>query len=99
MEWELAPYSGKPPLHTHPNAIETYEILEGEMEVFFNDKWSTLKKGNKATVDKGISHTFKNSTNKTVRVYNTHQPAMKFDEYFEGLCKIVNTLSVNGKNN
>jgi hypothetical protein len=36
LHWELLPGCNmKDPLvHTHPNAIETYEILEGEMEFF-----------------------------------------------------------------
>jgi hypothetical protein len=46
LEWELLPQCNmKDPLfHTHPNAIETYEILEGNMEFFVKDKWLPAKK-------------------------------------------------------
>ena len=47
LHWELLPGCNmKDPLvHTHPNAIETYEILDGEMEFYVKDKWIKAKKG------------------------------------------------------
>lgn len=30
-------------VHAHPNAIETYKIVKGEMEFFIKDKWATAK--------------------------------------------------------
>jgi hypothetical protein len=46
MEWLLAPRPGSPPIHIHPKAIETYEILDGEMEFFLREKgerfWTDL---------------------------------------------------------
>jgi mannose-6-phosphate isomerase-like protein (cupin superfamily) len=64
-----------PLVHLHPNAIETYEVLESEMEFFFKDKWLAAKKGDKLTVPKGTTHAFRNPTEKIVTVFNTHQPA------------------------
>jgi len=47
LHWKLLPKCNmKDPLvHTHPNAIETYEVLEGEMEFFIKDKSVTAGKG------------------------------------------------------
>lgn len=98
MEWLLSPNSGGTPVHIHPYAIETYEILSGELEVFKKDKWMTLKAGEKVTVEKGEPHTFKNITDEFVRVYNTHQPAMEFENFFKGLHKFAKSgLMKNGK--
>ncbi len=85
VHWELLPGCNmKDPLvHTHPNAIETYEILEGEMEFFIRDKWVTAKKGDKLTVPIGVTHAFRNPSGKVVRVFNTHQPALKMENYFD----------------
>lgn len=100
MEWELLPYSGGTPVHIHPEAIETYEVLSGELEVYKDGQWFTAKAGEKVVIDKGVAHTFKNSTNEVVRVYNTHQPALKFEEFFKGLCKFSQSgLVKNGKMN
>ena len=98
MEWELFPYSEGTPLHIHPCAKEKYTILEGSMDVFINGKWQTLSKGETITVHEGIPHTFKNSSDKITRVYNVHEPAMQFENYFRDLAKVVNKLSGNGKN-
>lgn len=99
LEWEILPGCNMKDslIHIHPNAIETYEILEGEMEFFVKDKWTTLKKGGKLIVEKGVLHSFRNATNKIVKVYNTHQPALRMENYFEGVCKAVNEVTDNQK--
>jgi len=97
LHWKLLPDCNmKDPLvHTHPHAIETYEILEGEMEFFIKDKWIPAKKGDKLSVPVGVVHAFRNPTSKIVEVYNTHQPAFKMENYFEDVCKVVNKLTDN----
>jgi hypothetical protein len=82
-------------IHNHPNAIETYEILEGEMEFFIKDKWLPAKKGDKLLVPIGVTHAFRNPTGKVVTVYNTHQPALKMEEYFEDVCKVLDKVTDN----
>lgn len=100
MEWTLAPNSGGTPVHIHPEALETYEIISGELEIFKNDRWITAKAGEKLSIEKGVSHTFRNNTNQEVRVYNTHQPAMAFEDFFKGLEKFSKSgLVKNGKMN
>ena len=97
LYWELLPGCNMkdPLIHTHPNAIETYEILEGEMEFFIKDKWITAKKGDLYTVPKGVTHGFRNPTEKIVKVYNTHQPALRMENYFEDVCKVLDRLTFN----
>ncbi len=99
LYWELLPGCNmKDPLvHTHPNAIETYEILEGDMEFFVKDKWIPAKKGDKLTVPKGIKHAFRNPSGRMVTVLNTHQPALKMENYFEDVCKVLDKLTDNRK--
>jgi len=99
LHWELSPgcNMSDPLIHTHPNAIETYEILEGEMEFFVKDKWLPAKKSDKLTVPKGITHAFRNPSGKIVTVFNTHQPAFKMEYYFEDVCKVLNKLTDNRK--
>ena len=95
LHWQLLPGCNmKDPLvHTHPNAIETYEILEGEMEFFVKDKWLQAKKGDKLTVPKGVAHAFRNPGDKEVLVYNTHQPALKMEAYFEDVVKVLDKVT------
>ena len=97
LYWELLPGCNMkdPLIHTHPNAIETYEVLEGEMEFFIEDKWVAAKKGDQLTVPKGVTHGFRNPTEKIVTVYNTHQPALRMENYFEDVCKVLDKLTFN----
>lgn len=96
MEWELAPRTGGTPIHTHPHATESYEVLEGELDVYVDGTWRTLSTGDRVSVDPGVAHTFRNASDAPVRVYNTHAPAMRFGEYFEGLHRVVNSGAISG---
>jgi quercetin dioxygenase-like cupin family protein len=89
MEMVLAPKSGGTPIHVHPSAIETYEVLAGSFEVYIDGAWKTVKTGEKLGVPRGMPHSFRNPTADTARVYNTHKPALRFDRYFEGLWRIA----------
>lgn len=95
LHWELLPRCNMkdPFVHTHPYAIETYEVLEGEMEFFVKDTWQVAKKGDKLTVPKGVTHAFRNPTDKIVTVYNTHQPALRMEYYFEDVCKVLDKVT------
>jgi mannose-6-phosphate isomerase-like protein (cupin superfamily) len=99
LHWELLPGCNmKDPLvHTHPNAIETYEILEGEMEFLIKNEWVSAKKGDKLSVPKGVKHAFRNPSQRIVTVFNTHQPALKMENYFEDVCKVLDKLTDNRK--
>lgn len=99
LHWELLPKCNMkdPLIHMHPHAIETYEVLEGEMEFYVKDHWLPAKKGDKLTVQKGVKHAFRNPTENIVRVYNTHQPAFRMENYFEDVCKVLDKLTFNGR--
>lgn len=57
LHWKLLPQCNMvdPLYHTHPEAIETYHVLEGEMEFYVKDKWVKAVKGDKLTVEKGVN--------------------------------------------
>ena len=97
LHWEVLPGCNmkNPLVHIHPDAIETYEVLEGEMEFFIHDQWIMAKVGDTLSVPKGVTHCFRNPTAKRVRVFNTHQPALKMECYFEDVCKVLDKLTDN----
>jgi len=99
LHWDLLPGCNmKDPLvHIHPHAVETYEILDGEMEFFITDKWLTAIKGDQLTVPAGVKHAFRNPSQQVVSVFNTHQPALKMEHYFEDVCKVLDKLTNNRK--
>lgn len=97
LHWQLLPGCNmKDPLvHVHPHAIETYEVLEGEMEFYIGDKWIKAVAGDKLAVPEGVTHCFRNPSDALVTVYNTHQPALRMENYFEDVCKVLDKLTGN----
>ena len=94
MEWELFPKTGGTPVHIHPHATESYVVLAGELDLYVDGTWRRLSAGEAASVDPGIPHTFRNASDAPARVYNTHAPAMRYGEYFEGLHRVVSSGAV-----
>jgi mannose-6-phosphate isomerase-like protein (cupin superfamily) len=89
MEMALAPRSGGTPIHVHPTALETYEVLSGTFEVYIDGAWKVVKAGERVGVPRGMPHSFRNPGGQPARVYNTHKPALRFADYFEGLWRIA----------
>jgi quercetin dioxygenase-like cupin family protein len=94
MEWVLVPRASGTPIHVHPAAVESYEVLEGALELYVNGKWSKLAVGEKASVSSGVPHTFRNPSDSQTRVMNVHAPAMRFEEYFGGVDGVVRSGKV-----
>ena len=45
-----------PPLHTHPNAEETYQVIEGVLDVYVDGAWRSLKAGESARRRRNSPH-------------------------------------------
>ena len=71
MEWVLSPRAESTPVHIHPEAIETYQILMGELEVFKKDKWVIAKEGDKVIIEKA-SPTRSEIVRTIMYVFTTH---------------------------
>ena len=52
----IEPGMAAPPVHVHPSAEESYEVVEGVIEVFMDGSWSRVGPGEKATVPAGKPH-------------------------------------------
>lgn len=81
--------AGGPPVHVHPSAQESYEVLQGTLEVFIDSQWQTLQAGEKAVVPPGTPHTLRNSSGEAVRIVNIHRPALRFEEMFRELSTLI----------
>lgn len=97
MEWEIGPRTGGTPIHIHPHASESYEVLQGELDVYVDGAWRTLSAGERIVVNPSVPHTFRNASDASARVYNIHAPAMRFGEYFEGLHRFANSGAISSQ--
>ena len=91
MQWLLEPGAHGTPVHIHPSATETYEVLEGKLDLYVDGAWKVLGEGERGSAPPGTPHTFRNSSRSRTRVFNTHSPAMRFGDYFETIHRIVDS--------
>jgi len=78
-----------PPVHVHPTAQESYEVIEGALEVFMDGKWSPVRAGETATVAAGVPHSVRNATDQPAEIINIHQPAQRFESFFRDMHRLI----------
>jgi mannose-6-phosphate isomerase-like protein (cupin superfamily) len=88
-EMVIAPHSAGMSIHLHPSAIETYDVLAGTVDIYIDGAWKSVATGHRVGVPRGMPHAFRNSSSEPARVYNAHKPALRYEEYFQGLWRIV----------
>jgi hypothetical protein len=85
----LVPGFEGPPLHVHPEAEESYHVLEGTLDVNINGQWQELGPGESATVPAGVVHTLKNAHPVAVRLLNVHKPALGYERMFRRMQALI----------
>jgi mannose-6-phosphate isomerase-like protein (cupin superfamily) len=85
----IDPHMPGPPVHVHPTAAESYQVIEGALEVFMNGKWSPVGAGETATVPAGVPHSVRNSSDAPARIVNIHQPALRFESFFRDMHRLI----------
>ena len=83
-----------PPVHVHPHQQESYEVLDGVLDVFLDGRWRELGPGETITVPAGTPHTIRNRHAEPMRAVNVHAPALEFPRYMAGLHALVHTGKV-----
>ena len=78
----LVPPDGGPPPHIHHDQIETFFILEGEMEITVGGQVYEAKAGDFVHVSKNTPHCFKNQSRTTTKMVFTFVPAGDIEEFF-----------------
>lgn len=88
MRFEINGTTGdSPPLHVHPHATESYEVISGVLEVNVENEWKEVAAGEKHSVSPGTPHTFRNK--EPVELINVHQPALEYERFFRRFHKLV----------
>lgn len=95
MDCTAAPGSGTM-IHFHPNQEETYQVLDGSLEVFLDGRWRAVPAGDSLTVPRGAVHGFRNSGTAPVRFLNMHRPALGFQDHLETIDRLARAGKVRG---
>jgi quercetin dioxygenase-like cupin family protein len=95
LEDVIAP-GGESTVHYHPEQEETFEVLDGTLEVFRDGAWHPVPAGASVTVPHGAVHAFRNAGDTPVRFLNVHRPALTFQEFLETLDRLIRAGKVKG---
>ena len=78
-----------PLVHVHPNTEDSFEVIEGTLEVFIDGEWSSVQAGETATVPAGVPHTFRNASDQPVKVVIRMQPAGRSEAFFRDMHRLI----------
>src|SRR6202035_2190492 len=78
-----------PPVHVHPTAEDSFEVIEGALDFCVDGKWTTLRAGESATAPAGVPHTLRPANDAPVRAVNVHRPAMQFESFFREMHALI----------
>ena len=78
-----------PPLHVHPTTEESFEVLEGSLDVFRDGEWTTLTPGETATVPPNVRHTFRHPSDETAKVVIRIRPAGRSEAFFRHMHGLI----------
>ena len=84
-DWTIeGPFEG-PHLHRHETGVDSFYVLEGELEMTVEDDMHVAGPGTLAAVPRGVLHTFNHRGSGTVRFLNVHAPDEGFADFLRGI--------------
>ena len=86
---ELQP-GGASAVHIHPMQEETYQVLDGQMEVLLDNKWKMVKAGETVVIPRGAVHAFRNTGAQAAKAINRHYPGLRFGEMLVTIQQYIN---------
>ena len=87
-----------PPPHIHRHQVESYEVIDGTLDVVVEGEWRTLGPGESVSVPVAALHTFRNRSG--VRLFGAaqlHRPAMQFEEFIARMSGTLRAAGVTRK--
>lgn len=72
-------------IHFHPEQEETFEVVDGQLEVLRDRRWTPVPAGESYAVLKGAVHAWRNAAQVPVRFVNVHRPALGFEAHMTTL--------------
>jgi quercetin dioxygenase-like cupin family protein len=85
----LDPRMPGPPTHVHPNWEESFEVLEGSLDVCRDGEWTTLGPGGAATVPPGVPHTLRNASDEPAKTITRIRPAGRSEAFFRHMHGLI----------
>jgi len=78
-----------PPVHVHPGAEESFELIDGSFDVFKDGTWTTLSPGHTAIIPAGVPHTFRNAGDDPAKIVVRIRPAGRSEAFFRDIDRLI----------
>ena len=85
----LDPGMPGPPTHVHPDSEESFEVIEGSLDVCKEGEWTTLAAGATATVPAGVPHTLRNASDEPAKTVTRIRPAGRSEAFFRQMNGLI----------
>lgn len=98
-QFDLPAGSHGTPLHYHRGIAETFEVLEGELEMELGAKGNikVLRPGEVVYIPPRMPHSFRNSSNNWVTYVTEVKPGAEFEQFIRGMFGLAIDGKVNGQ--
>ena len=73
-----------PPLHDHDDQVDSFYVLDGEIEFEVEGSVHAGGPGTLASIPRGLCHTFRHTHDGRARVLNIHAPDRGFGDFIRG---------------
>lgn len=85
----LDPRMAGPPPHVHPRGEESFEVIEGALDVNKDGEWITLGPGESIAVPAGETHTLRNGTDEPAVIVTRIRPAGASEGLFRDMHRLI----------
>jgi mannose-6-phosphate isomerase-like protein (cupin superfamily) len=85
FEYSLEPGGSPGAPHIHKRHVDTFFVLEGELEFMIDGRTIRAVAGTHLVAPRGAVHAFPVAIGGPARFLNMHTPGMRFDQYIRGL--------------
>jgi mannose-6-phosphate isomerase-like protein (cupin superfamily) len=86
--WDMGPEPGGPATHFHRTFSESFLVLNGAVQLFNGERWTTATSGDFLYVPEGGLHAFRNESGEPASMLILFVPGAPREAYFEGLLEI-----------
>lgn len=81
FEFELEPQTDGAGPHFHARHVDSFFVLEGELEVLIGEETVRARAGDLVAAAPGVVHGFANRSDSRTRFVNMHAPGFGFADY------------------
>jgi hypothetical protein len=73
----------------HPNSEESFEVIEGSLDICRDGTWGTVHAGEAATVPAGLPHTLRNASDEPAKTVTRFSLGGRSEAFFRDMHRLI----------